>query len=107
MMTSITRWVIGHKRIVAGAWLLITLVGIATVGSSINSFSKKFGVPGREGFVTNDRIVHIYHQGGRNAPIVPVVTLPVGTSVSSASVRAGLLSVEAKLRQVVPRARTA
>ena len=83
MMTSITQWVLRHKRVVAGAWLLITLVGIATVGHSINSFSKKFGVPGREGYTTNSKILGIYHQGGRYAPLVPVVKLPAGTAATS------------------------
>ena len=55
-MRSITRWVLAHKRIVAAFWILVTIVGIATVGSSTQSFSKEFSVPGREGFVTNDRI---------------------------------------------------
>ena len=32
MMTSITRWVLGHKRLVTLAWVVVTLVGIATVG---------------------------------------------------------------------------
>ena len=32
MMTSITRWVLAHKRIVTAAWVVVTLVGIATVG---------------------------------------------------------------------------
>src|SRR3982074_2879151 len=89
MMTSITRWVLAHKRIVSIAWLVVTLAGIATVGSATNAFSKKFSVPGREGFTTNDKIVHVYHQGGRYAPLVPVVTLPAGQSVSSPGVRAG------------------
>ena len=31
MMTSITRWVLAHKRPVTGAWIMVTLVGIATV----------------------------------------------------------------------------
>jgi RND superfamily putative drug exporter len=107
MLTATTRWVLAHKRIVTGAWVLITLVGIATVGSSTSAFSKKFSVPGREGFTTNDKIVRIYHQGGRYPPLVPVVTLPAGTSVSSPEVRAGLLQIEAKLRQALPGARTA
>src|SRR5215471_1034196 len=97
MMTSITRWVLAHKRIVTVGWILVTLAGIATVGSATSAFSKKFSVPGREGFTTNDKIAHIYHQGGRNAPLVPVVTLPAGVSVSSPTVRAGLTQVESKL----------
>ena len=107
MMTSITRWVLGHKRIVTVAWVLITIVGIATVGTSTKAFSKKFSVPGREGFTTNAKIAHIYHQGGNYAPLVPVVTLPPGESVSSPAVRSGLEQVEAKLHQAIPGVRTA
>ena len=82
MLTAITRWVLAQKRIVTEAWILITVVGIATVGTSTSAFSKKFTVPGREGFETNDKIARIYHTGGRNAPLVPVVTLPAGVQVS-------------------------
>jgi RND superfamily putative drug exporter len=106
-MTSTTRSVLTHKRLVAVAWILITVAGIASIQSSTSSFSNKFTVPGREGFTTNDKILHIFHQGGRNAPIVPVVTLPAGTSVSSPAVRSGLLAVEAKLRTALPDSRTA
>ncbi len=107
MMTSITRSVLAHKRIVALAWLVITVVGIATVGKSTGAFSDKFSVPGREGFETNQRIAHIYHQGGQYAPLVPVVTLPPGASVSSPAVRDGLLAVESKLRAAIRGLRTA
>ncbi len=107
MMTTITRWVLRHRRLVAISWLLVTLVGIATVGKATGSFSNKFTVPGREGFVTNSRIVALYHGGGRNAPLVPVVTLPAGTTVRSPGVRAGLLSVEATLRRTLPGVRIA
>src|SRR5581483_8293057 len=107
MMTSLTRWVLAHKRLVAIFWTLVTLVGITTVGTTTGAFSKKFSVPGREGFQTNDRIAHIYHGGGRYAPLVPVVTLPAGTAVDSPAVKSGLSQIEAKLRQAIPGARTA
>jgi RND superfamily putative drug exporter len=107
MMTSITRFVLAHKRIVTTFWILVTLVGIATVGSSTSAFSKKFSVPGREGFVTNTNILRLYGNGGQNAPLVPVVTLPAGVSVSSPAVRSGLLHIESQLRQALPGARTA
>jgi putative drug exporter of the RND superfamily len=107
MMTSTTRWVLAHKRLVTIAWVLVTLVGIATVGSSTGAFSKKFSVPGREGFTTNDQIVRIYHQGGRYPPLVPVISLPAGQSVNSPAVRAGLVEVEARLHQALPAVRTA
>ena len=53
MLGSVTRWVLAHKRIVVSFWVLVTVVGIATVGSSTKSFSTQFSVPGREGFTTN------------------------------------------------------
>ena len=107
MMTSITQWVLRHKRLIAGGWLIVTLVGIATVSHSINSFSKKFGVPGREGYTTNSKILGIYHQGGRYAPLVPVVKLPAGTAVTSSTVRAGLDDVAARLERALPGTRIA
>jgi RND superfamily putative drug exporter len=107
MLTSITRWVLAHKRFVAIAWIAVALVGVATVGKSTSAFSDKFTVPGREGFETNQAIAALYHQGGNYAPLVPVVTLPAGVSVSSPRVRAGLLAVEAKLRAALPGTRTA
>ncbi|MEO6857556.1 MAG: MMPL family transporter [Solirubrobacteraceae bacterium] len=106
-MTTITRWVLAHKRIVAGFWILVTIVGIASVSQATKSFSKEFTVPGRQGFETNLAIAHLYHQGGRNAPILPVVTLPAGTTVNSPGVRAGLTNVAARLEAALPGARIA
>ena len=107
MMTSLTRWILAHKRLVTAIWVLITLVGIATIGSSTGAFSKKFSVPGREGYVTNSQIIRQYHNGGRTAPLVPVVTLPSGVSESSPQVLACLLQIEARLRTAIPGTRTA
>jgi putative drug exporter of the RND superfamily len=107
MMTSLTRWVLAHQRLVTVTWIVITLVGIATVSNAVNSFSNQFSVPGREGYTTNQRILHTYHNGGNYPPILSVVTLPGGTSLSSPSVRAGLEQVEGKLRHALPGTRTA
>ena len=107
MMTTITRFVLRHKRAVSAVWILITLAGIATVGSTTSSFSKKFSNPGREGFVTDQRLVTLYGNGGNHAPLVPVVTLPTSTSISSPAVLAGLRAIEARLRSAIPGTRTA
>ncbi len=106
-MTTLTRWVLAHKRLVALAWIVITLVGIATVGSTTSSFSKKFSDPGREGYATNSQILQQFHNGGRYAPLLAVVTLPSGTSVSSGEVRAGLERVQSGLARALPGSRTA
>ncbi|MBV9006528.1 MAG: MMPL family transporter, partial [Solirubrobacterales bacterium] len=74
---------------------------------AVGAFSKTFSVPGREGYATNQKILHLYRSGGDRAPLVPVVTLPAGVSVSSPTVRAGLEQIEGKLRQAIPGVRTA
>ena len=107
MLGSVTRWVLAHKRSVASFWVLVTIVGIATVGSSTKAFSTQFSVPGREGFTTDARIARIFHNGGDNVPLLAVVTVPAGTSVSSPAVEHGLDQVAMKLQRALPGSRTA
>jgi putative drug exporter of the RND superfamily len=107
MMTTITRQVLAHRRIVAAFWIAVTLVGIATVSQSTKSFSTQFSVPGRQGYETNTQILRLFHQGGRSAPLVPTVTLPAGTAVSSPAVVEGLHGIETRLRRAIPGARVA
>jgi putative drug exporter of the RND superfamily len=106
-MASITRWVLSHKRTIVLFWVALTLVGGATANSATKALKQKFSVPGKEGWVTNQRISHQFGTGGNYAPLEPVVTLPAGTSVSSPAVLAGLRSVEGRLAQVLPGARVA
>jgi putative drug exporter of the RND superfamily len=106
-MTRITRWVLAHRRLVAAFWVVVTVVGIATVGQATRSFSSEFSVPGRQGFETNSQIQRLFHQGGRTSPLIAVVKLPAGQPVTAPSVRSGLERVAQRLQQAVPGARTA
>ena len=107
-MASLTRWVLAHKRIVIAFWLVLTLVGMASAGSATKALKQKFSVPGKEGFVTNQRIQRDFHgTGGNLAPLLAVVTLPAGSSVDSASVQGELRGVEARLQHSLPGARLA
>jgi putative drug exporter of the RND superfamily len=69
-MTIITRQVLAHKRLVAAFWIVITVIGMATVSQSTKSFSKQFSVPGRPGYETNNAILKTFHQGGRDAALL-------------------------------------
>ena len=107
-MAPLTRWVLAHKRIVVVFWVLLTLIGIASAGSATKALKQKFSVPGKEGWVTNQQIVRDFHgTGGNNAPLLPVVTLPSGTSTSSPAVRAELRALEARIQRALPGSRIA
>ena len=107
-MTSLTRWVLAHRKLVVAFWIVVTLVGIATAGPASRAMNQKFSVPGREGWEANVQIQRLYRgTGGNAAPLVPVVELPAGRTVRTAAVRAELLGVEDKLRAALPGARIA
>ena len=96
-MQRITGWVLAHKRIVVAFWIVLTLVGMASAGSATKALKQKFSVPGKEGWQTNQQIARDFRgTGGNSAPLVPVVTLPAGKTVSSPGVPTG--QVPATLR---------
>jgi RND superfamily putative drug exporter len=105
-VSTLTRWVLAHKRIVVGFWLILTVVGIASAGPATKALKQKFTVPGRQGYETNVQIAKHYNgTGGEHPPLVPVVTLPAGKTVDSPGVRAQLKGVEARLAQALPGSR--
>ena len=59
-MSSITRWVLAHKRIVVAFWLVLTAAGIAAAGPASNALKQEFSVPGKEGWTTNQAIARRY-----------------------------------------------
>ena len=108
MMSSITRWVLAHKRAVAVFWVLLTLVGAASASSASKALKQKFSVPGKEGWVTNQVIAQDFNgTGGNGAALIPVVTLPAGRSIDSPSVEAGLRDVQQRVERAVPGTRVA
>ncbi|TMC47376.1 MAG: hypothetical protein E6J20_19805, partial [Chloroflexi bacterium] len=75
-----------HRVWVGLFWLVVTVVGFATVQTTTNRLSTEFSVPGREGFETGAQIVAIYGISNESDSLVPVVQLPRGTTVDSPGV---------------------
>src|SRR4051795_3547399 len=72
MVTSITSWVLRHKRLVIGFWIVLTIVGGAASGPASKAMDQKFSVPGKEGWEANKEIQRRFHGTGGNAsPLVP------------------------------------
>lgn len=42
-----TRFVLRHRRLVVAFWLVVTVVGVASVGSATKALSTEYSVPGR------------------------------------------------------------
>jgi RND superfamily putative drug exporter len=107
-VSALTRWVLAHKRIVVIFWLALTVAGAAAAGPASRALNPEFSVPGKEGWATNVAIAERYRgTGGTGQPLLPVVTLPQGTTVTSPGVRADLARIDARLRRALPGARIA
>jgi RND superfamily putative drug exporter len=107
-MAQLTRWVLAHKRIVVIFWLVLTLVGMASAGTATKALKQKFSVPGKEGWITNQRIhANFRGTGGDAAPLLAVVTLPAGASVDSPTAERELQAVESRLETTLPGTRLA
>ena len=107
-MSSLTRWVLAHKRTVVISWIVLTIAGIAASGPASDALEPEFSVPNKEGWETNVAIADRYRgTGGDTAPLVPVVTLPQGQTVDSPRVKADLANVDARLERALPQSRLA
>jgi RND superfamily putative drug exporter len=107
-MSSLTRWVLAHKRTVVIGWLVLTVAGIMAAGPASRALDQKFSVPDKEGWETNVAIADKYNgTGGDTAPLVPVTTLPQGETVNSPGVTSDLEQIDAKLHEALPGARIA
>jgi RND superfamily putative drug exporter len=106
-MSALTRYVLDHKRVVLGFWLVVTIAAFAAIGPATSSLSEQFSAPGLEASDANQQLAEIYGSGGDIAPIVPVVKLPKGKTVDSPGITRQLDAALGKVETALPKARTA
>jgi RND superfamily putative drug exporter len=105
---SISRFVLSHKLMVAIAWVVLFAVGIGLMPQALGQLSENFDMPGTESSDANGALLRNYGgTGGISDPLVPVVTLPEGTTVDSPGVKAELEAAYGKIEQVAPYSRIA
>jgi len=106
-VTGIVRWCLGHKRLVVGFWIVLTLAGMASANRASKALSQEYSIPGSESYQTNAAISREFGNGGAGAPLVVVVTLPAGTSAGSQAVRTALGGIAERIEHAVPHIRVA
>ncbi len=103
-MSALTRFVLKHKLLVVAVWILLAAAGGLTAAGTIKRLTNSFAMPGAA-FRTDARIQSLYRHNGADDPIVPVITLPAGTTVHTPGVSAQLDRAFATAHQVIPTAR--
>ncbi|SEQ07742.1 putative drug exporter of the RND superfamily [Streptomyces sp. yr375] len=87
-MERMTRWVLAHRLPVVLIWVVLTLAGGAMSGSTIDKLSFESRLPDKSSQAANDALAQRFSQtGGKNAPLLLVVTVPEGATLDSAAVR--------------------
>jgi RND superfamily putative drug exporter len=84
-MVRLTEFVLRHKLLVIVFWLLAAGIGVATLGSTTGRLSADFALPGQPGYVTDQTITALYHNGGGQTPTVLTVTAPPGQRADAAT----------------------
>ena len=82
-MLALTRLVLRHRLLVALFWLVAFVAGAATAGTTTERLAFDFSLPGQPGYEAEARLLAAYGNGGTNAPVLPVVTVPEGQTVAA------------------------
>jgi RND superfamily putative drug exporter len=77
---ALARATLRHRRWVLAAWALAFVVGGFAAGQVNNRLTVDFSLPGQPGYVTAEKILATYHNGGDSTPSVLVVSAPGGIS---------------------------
>lgn len=85
-----SRFVLAHRWLVVGAWLLVLVPALVTAPGVADRLSQQFSLPGQDGFETNLAIQARYGNGGGQLPLVAVVRPPGGQAVGQPDVDTAL-----------------
>jgi putative drug exporter of the RND superfamily len=87
-MLKTTRFALKNRRLVVLAWVLVTLAGAFTVGSTNSHLSHSVAYPGTAGSDANEAIRRRFGLDGHEQPALAVLQLPPGQTMRTASGRA-------------------
>jgi RND superfamily putative drug exporter len=86
-MTTITRFALAHRRLVALAWIALTIAGALTASATTGRLTHSFATPGNPGYDTNLRIWKTFGVDGNEQPTIAVLHLPAGETMHTAAGR--------------------
>src|SRR3954470_4860308 len=102
MISSITQWVVKHRRLVVAFWAVLIFVGGAAAGPASKAVDQQFSVAEEGSWEADKEIEERFHGTRRDSsPLVPVVAL----KRSAADSRSQLAALEQKVKQALPGAR--
>src|SRR6267154_2954959 len=71
MLARLAHWIVRHRRLVIGAWIMLTLFGAFSAGQVSKRWFESFSIPGYSAYEANQRTLHAFGSG-EQAPLVAV-----------------------------------
>jgi len=107
-MSRLTIFVLRHRRWIMVAWLILTVAGFATLGSTTKRLSTEFKLPGEPGYITDTKISALYNdEGGGESDAPPIVVVAVTAPAGSTATPAEAHRVLAAAAAAIPGSRLA
>jgi RND superfamily putative drug exporter len=100
LIARLTRFVLAHRRLVIGSWLVVFLAGAAGASHVSNRLALDFSLPGQPGYETAQKIVRTYGNGGIIPPAIAVVTVPPGQTVHAEQTQ--IAAAFARVKRSIP-----
>ncbi len=72
-MTTLTDWVLRHRRLVALAWLAVATAGALAAPRAVDRLGYDFALPGQPAYEANTEIAERFGSGGLEDPLLLVV----------------------------------
>lgn len=86
-MHKLTAAVLRHRVLVAAVWIALTVVGALFVGKANSGLTHQQATPGLAGYDANQAMIRYLGLDGVQAPVIAVLPLPGGQSMSTAAGR--------------------
>jgi RND superfamily putative drug exporter len=100
MLERLARWVIHHRKIVVGAWIVLTIFGAFSAKQVSTRWLEQFSFPGYSAYETNQKALHVFGNG-EDPPQVGVYTDAKGDVTKDRGIANGLREVQ----RLIPKAR--
>src|ERR1700729_190796 len=100
-MTTLTRFILRHKALVALLWIAIAAAGVMTLSGTTHRMTNTFSMPG-QAYRVDNQIARQYGNGGDQTPYIPVITVPAGQAVTDPAVAAATGRAFAAVARAVP-----
>jgi putative drug exporter of the RND superfamily len=96
VLEQLARLIIHHRKIVAGAWIVLTLFGAFAAKQVSDRWLEQFSIPGYSAYEANQRALKALGTG-ENPPHVAVFTTKSGDITSESQIKTALESVKGTL----------